>query len=380
MKATVAVSQLQELLDLVSRFVSRHATLPILENVLIKTNIDTITLKATDMEKYIEVEMPAKVESDGALTINAKMMNDIIKATDDEYVVLHGDLAKDMLKITTSSDNFNIKGISANEYVAVPSVQSDSQVQLQTRAFSYGIGKVEYAVTEKNFSPVLTGVYIRTKDTDEWKKLIFVGTDSFRLGEYRIDFNGSWDDFSLIIPKVHINDIKRVADYAMSKDNETMTLQYSDNMIHVSFKAWETTLHCTALLIQWTFPDYENENIMPTKFNGKVRIEWWVLDKAIKKIGILTRDINNFINIQLDSDSLALTSWDTDMGRWATKLPCLVEWDLIWFGMNGKYISDFLRSAQWTEVLLHVVDAQKPVIFKDIDDDQFTYIVRPLIK
>jgi DNA polymerase-3 subunit beta len=167
MKATVAVSQLQELLDLVSRFVSRHATLPILENILIKTNIDTITLKATDMEKYIEVEMPAKVESDGALTINAKTMTDIIKATDDEYVVLHGDLAKDTLKITTSSDNFSIKGISANEYVAVPSVQSDNQVQLQTRAFSYGIGKVEYAVTEKNFSPVLTGVYIRTKDTDE---------------------------------------------------------------------------------------------------------------------------------------------------------------------------------------------------------------------
>lgn len=380
MKATVAVATLQELLDLVSRFVSRHATLPILENILIKANIDSITLKATDMEKYIEVEMPAQVESDGALTINAKMLTDIIKATDDSEVVLHADLTKDNLKITTSSDDFTIKWIAATEYVAVPSVQSDSQVSLQTKAFSYGVGKVEYAVTEKNFSPVLTGVYIRTKQSDQWKKLVFVWTDSFRLGEYTVDFQGSNEEFSLIIPKIHINDIKRVADYALSKDNDTMTLQYSDNMVSMTFKAWESTLQCTALLIQWTFPDYENENIMPTSYNSKVRIESSVLDKAIKKIGILTRDINNFINIQLDVDKISISSGDTDMGKWDTQLPCLVEWDIVNFGMNGKYISDFLRSSQWDEVVMHVVDSHKPVIFKDIDDNQFTYIVRPLIK
>ena len=380
MKATVRVSQLQELLDLVSRFVSRHATLPILENVLIKAWVDTITLKATDMEKYIEVEMPAQVESDGALTINAKTLTDIIKATDDEQVLLHADLTKDSLKITTSNDNFTIKWISASEYVAVPTVQSDTSVVLQTRAFSYWISKVEYAVTEKNFSPVLTWVYIRTKDTSEWKKLVFVGTDSFRLGEYSIDFAWTSQDFSLIIPKIHINDIKRVADYSLSKENDTMTLQYSDNMIHVSFQAWDVTLHCTTLLIQWTFPDYENENIMPTTFNAKVRIESTVLDKAIKKIGILTRDINNFISIQLEDDAIAISSWDTDMWKWATRLPCLVEWEMTWFGMNWKYVSDFLRSAQWDEVVMNVVDNQKPVIFKDIDDEQFTYIVRPLIK
>jgi DNA polymerase-3 subunit beta len=295
-------------------------------------------------------------------------------------VLLHADLTKDTLKITTSHDDFTIKWISASEYVAVPSVQSDSSVSLQTKAFSYGISKVEYAVTEKNFSPVLTWVYIRTKDTDEGKKLVFVGTDSFRLGEYSIDFAWSWHDFSLIIPKVHINDIKRVADYSLSKEGDTMTLQYSDNMVLVSFQAGDISLHCTALLIQWTFPDYENENIMPTSFNSKVRIESSVLDKAIKKIWILTRDINNFINVQLQNDTISISSGDTDMWKWATQLSCLVEGELASFGMNGKYISDFLRSVQWDEVVLHVVDNQKPVIFKDMDDEQFTYIVRPLIK
>jgi DNA polymerase III sliding clamp (beta) subunit (PCNA family) len=48
--------------------------------------------------------------------------------------------------------------------------------------------------------------------------------------------------------------------------------------------------------------------------------------------------------------------------------------------MNGKYISDFLRIAQSSEVIMHVINAEKPVIFKDKEDDQYTYVVRPLIK
>jgi DNA polymerase III sliding clamp (beta) subunit (PCNA family) len=64
MKVTLSVSTLQEVMDLMSRFVSKHATLPILENVYIKANIDTIVLRATDMEKFIEVELPAKIDDE----------------------------------------------------------------------------------------------------------------------------------------------------------------------------------------------------------------------------------------------------------------------------------------------------------------------------
>jgi DNA polymerase III sliding clamp (beta) subunit (PCNA family) len=64
MKVTLQVNALKEVMDLVGRFVSRHATLPILENVYIKANIDTIMFRATDMEKYIEIELPAKLDDE----------------------------------------------------------------------------------------------------------------------------------------------------------------------------------------------------------------------------------------------------------------------------------------------------------------------------
>jgi DNA polymerase III sliding clamp (beta) subunit (PCNA family) len=64
MIVTLNTDKLKEILDLTSRFVSKHSTLPILENVYMKGNIDTLVFKATDMEKYIEIEIPANIESE----------------------------------------------------------------------------------------------------------------------------------------------------------------------------------------------------------------------------------------------------------------------------------------------------------------------------
>lgn len=380
MKVTLEVKKLQEVMDLVGRFVSKHATLPILENVYIKANIDTILFRATDMEKYIEIELPASLDDEGALTVNAKTFSDILRTIDEEHITITIEESSDMMTIESASDDFKIKWIPASEYVAVPNVQSDTPITLDTQAFSTGIGKVEYAVTEKNFSPVLTGVFMRVKSYDEQKKLVFVWTDSFRLAEYKVDFAGNTENMSLIVPKIHINDIKKVADYYLENEGQDMKLHASENMVSFTFSLDGMKIQCSSLLIQGSFPDYENENIMPTTRNTKNLIDARQLDKAIKKISILTRDINNFINISSDDDKLVLQSWETDIGEGQTTASAVIDGESFQFGINGKYISDFLRVNQGDEVIMRVIDGEKPIILKDKEDDDYTYVVRPLIK
>lgn len=61
MKITIETAKLMEIIDLGLRFVSKNATLPILQNFYFKASIDALLLRATDMEKYIEIEIPCKV-------------------------------------------------------------------------------------------------------------------------------------------------------------------------------------------------------------------------------------------------------------------------------------------------------------------------------
>lgn len=61
MKITIETAKLMEVIDLGLRFVSKNATLPILQNFYFKASIDSLILRATDMEKYIEIEMPCTI-------------------------------------------------------------------------------------------------------------------------------------------------------------------------------------------------------------------------------------------------------------------------------------------------------------------------------
>ena len=74
------------MLDIASRFVSKNSTLPILQNIYLKASIDTLLIRATDMEKYIEIEIPCQVQLEGAITVNAKTFLDILKTIDAEQV------------------------------------------------------------------------------------------------------------------------------------------------------------------------------------------------------------------------------------------------------------------------------------------------------
>ncbi|HMT00904.1 MAG TPA: DNA polymerase III subunit beta [Candidatus Absconditabacterales bacterium] len=380
MKVTLQVAQLNDILDLVSRFVSKHSTLQILENIYIKGTMDSLIFRATDMEKFVEIEIPGKVSNEGAITVNARTFTDIIKSIDEKEVELNIDSAKETMSIKSPSDSFKIKGISANEYVALPEVVKVHSLSLESKLFSQGVEKVEYAVTEKNFSPVLTGVLIKIKKDSKTNNLIFVGTDSFRLAEYKIPYEGSSPEMSLIIPKTNINEIKKLADYAISHKAESMEITMSENLVSFVFNVENMRIMATSLLIQGNFPEYDNENIMPTQHNTKIIVDKDQLDKSIKKISILTKDINNYIALQGQQDKLFVTSGDTDKGDAKTEISSVFEGQEVAFGLNGRYVSDFIRSIGSSELVMGIVASDKPIIFTDKDDSHYKYVVRPLVK
>jgi len=379
MKIVIEVAKLNNIIDISSRFVAKNATLPILQNIYLKASIDSLIIRATDMEKYVEIEAPCEIKVEWAITINAKTFSDIMKTIEDKQVEISVDPQTNIMTIHSGKDNFEINGIAASEYVALPDVPQDNKVTLDTQSLSQWIEKVEYSVTEKNFSPVLTGILMKSKEENWQKNLVFVWTDSFRLTEYKTNWTINWDDFSLIIPKVSITDIKRISDYAFDKECENVEVKYSDNLIAFEFEIEDMKILATSLLIQWNFPDYEREEVMPKTFNTTLTVNKSDCEKAIKKIWILTRDINNFIQIEVENGIATISSGKTDKWTWKTNIPVLLEWDEVTFGINGRYITDFIKTMDAEEIIFNIVDNQKPMILQNKDNTNYNCVVRPLI-
>lgn len=367
-------------MDIATSFVAKNATLPILQNLYLKASIDTLVLRATDMEKYVEIEIPCTVTVEWAITINAKTFSDIIRTIEEKAIEINVDQKSQVMTIKSAKDVFEINWISASEYVALPDVPKDNSITLETGIFKQGIENVEFAVTEKNFSPVLTGILLKSKKTDEGNKLTFVGTDSFRLAEFKTDGTvESNNDFSLIIPKLTITDIQKIAEFAKTNECEEIQIHYSENLVAFQANIKKTKILATSLLIQWSFPEYDREEIMPKTFNTTILVDKGLCEKAIRKIWILTRDINNFIQIETDKDNIIISSGKTNKWAGTTNIPAIIDGNPVSFGINGRYITDFIKIMKEDELLFNVVDNQKPLILGEKNNTQYKYVVRPLI-
>lgn len=218
---------------------------------------------------------------------------------------------------------------------------------------------------------------MKSKTEDSQSKIIFVGTDSFRLSEYKT-LNTNANDFSLIIPKVSISDIKHLVNYAIDKEVPEMIVKYSENLIAFELTIEGTKIIATSLLIQGNFPEYEREEVMPTQFTTKVMLDKNECEKAIKKIWILTRDINNFIQIETQGTKVIISSGKTDKGAGTTEIPAIIDWEGLTFAINGRYVADFIRTMVSDTLVFNIISSQKPLVLTDKDDLSNRYVVRPL--
>lgn len=371
MKLTISKKQLLEALELVSKFVSRNSTLPILENIYIWGNIDTLILKATDMNKYIQITMPANIENEWALTVNAKSLLDIVRSIDEDEVLLEWKDDGSMLTISTRADKFDFVGISANEYIAIPDLNKEWSTQIEAQVLSKWIEKVEYTVSEKSFTTVITGILLKLQD----QKIHFVWTDSFRLAEYSIPVD-SKDKFQIIVPKDAANEIKKVAEYFMSKEGNMVDLEYEKNLLWVKFNLDNMDIYIKSNLIQWTYPDYEK--IIMTVHNSKLILDKTAFEKSVKKVTTFSKDINYFIKLLPEEDKMKITSGLTDIWEWSTVMDVILDGDVISLGVNGKHIMDLIRNVEGEEIIMNIFDSEKPILLQDKSDDNYKYVIRPL--
>src|SRR4029079_1328238 len=107
-------------LQVVSRAVSTRNTLPVLANVLLKTEDGGLKLTATNLEIGVTYWVAGKIDSDGATTVPARLLTDVINslpAGDRVDLELQG---AGTLRSRSGRFETHIKGIDADDFPAIP--------------------------------------------------------------------------------------------------------------------------------------------------------------------------------------------------------------------------------------------------------------------
>ena len=269
-------------LGITSHTISSRASLPVLNNILLKVEKGRLTLSATDLEIAISTWIGAKVDKEGAITIPSRLLSEYINTNTDKTINLE-------LKQTTlylESDHFkaSIKGIEASEFPLIPKVKEISKLEVNSADFKKGIEQTVFACALDETRPVLAGIYFKIDSN----KLKLVATDSYRLAEKNINLkNSNGNQASFIVPAQTMSEIGRLIDDKIEK----VEIQVGENQ--VKFQLGPTEI--VSRLVEGGFPDYEQ--IIPKTIKTTIELKTDQFANAIKMASFFARDTANNVKL-----------------------------------------------------------------------------------
>ncbi|MGH2578674.1 MAG: DNA polymerase III subunit beta, partial [Actinomycetota bacterium] len=164
-------------LGVVGRAVSSRATLPVLANVLLKTEDGGLKLTATNLEIGITYWVPGKIDTDGSTTVPAKLLTDLVNSLPAGDRVELEVTAGDTLHVKSGPFQTHIKGIDAEEFPAIQTAGDRPTTRIAQNVLRRALAETAFAAASDEARPILTGVLARF----EGDQLTLAAADNYRI-------------------------------------------------------------------------------------------------------------------------------------------------------------------------------------------------------
>ncbi|MFH1745005.1 MAG: DNA polymerase III subunit beta [bacterium] len=359
------------------RVAGKNMNLPILNNVLIKTDGGGIVLVATDLEIGVVCQVRGKVEKEGEFTVDSKLISDYISLLPNQKI----EIKKEDEKLKIKCDNYKtiINGQNAEEFPLIPGVEKGSFVRVDSGEIKDALSRVVFAVSVSETRAELSGVLFGVEED----KIIFAATDSYRLAEKEIKIKNKSAQLldgqgkKIVVPAKTVQEFLRII--ALVDDGEMgatkeVDISFSDNQI--MFKMGNIEL--ISRLIEGQYPDYKQ--IIPTTFKTRATIDKKEFIRAVKASAIFSKAGINDVNLDfpLGKNKIVITSTSGQTGENTTEIESSVNGVDNGIVVNYKYLLDGLGNIDGDNVVIDVIDNNTPCVLRPEKEDGYLYIVMPI--
>lgn len=370
MKLTIEKSALVRALGHVQSVVERRNTIPILSNVLLQANSGVLTLTATDLDIEVSESAPADVATDGATTVSAVTLFEIVKRLPDgAQIRLDATIATGKLEVFAGRSQFSLTVLPDEDFPSLTTDEFDVEFMMPTEDLRRLLNKTRFAMSQEETRYYLNGVYFHA-DTDGDEALLrAAATDGHRLA--RLDAplpDGAANIPGIIVPRKAISELSRLLEDA----EENVEVSVSTAKIRFAFGAGRLT----SKLIDGTFPDYER--VIPKGNENTLRVETTDFSKAVDRVSTVSADRTRSVKLALSADQLRLAVNNPEAGSALEELSVDYNGDAIEIGFNAKYLLDVAQQIDGETITLKLADSSSPTVILDDDDTSALYVLMPL--
>ena len=329
MKIICNTARLNEACQNVQRAVSSKATMPAIEGILMKAEAGQVQLTGYDMDMGITTVQEARVEEDGAIVLNARLLCDILRRLPGETV----------------------------------SIEADPRQLCTIRC-----GEVEYqltifAVSTNDTKVVHTGIKFEVSENT----LKLIAVDGFRLAIRTEAINYTGEPLSFVVPAKTLSEVIKLIDEA-----EVVALKVAAR--HIVFEVGAYAL--ISRLLDGEFLDYNAA--IPKAHSTEVEVDTKTIISAIDRMSLMISDrVKSPLRCVFDENVIRMST-STTIGAANDKVPAKIEGNRVEIGFNNRFLLDAFRACDLDTVKVTLNGPLSPITVVPVEGDSFLFLVLPV--
>jgi DNA polymerase-3 subunit beta len=366
-KLSVMQENLARGLSVVSRAVSSRSTLPVRANVRLRTEDAGLKLTATNLEIGITYWVPGKIETDGATTVPARLLTDLVGSLPGSERVDLELQGADTLHLRCGRFATHVKGIDADEFPTIQTAGERPTTRISQKVMKHALEEVIFAAASDEARPILTGVLARF----EGSKLTLAAADNYRIAVRTIDILDPVEAASVVIPARALAELARIL--TDTDDPVELVLAQARNQVLFHLEG----VDLVSRLIDGQFPNYQT--VLPATHATRAELDREELLRAVRPAALIASSSANIVKLQVGGDDGGVVVTATaDVGDYTGDVEATIEGDATTIAFNARYLNDVLGNVQADRFALELNGPLSPGVFRPVGDDGYVHVVMPV--
>ncbi len=366
MKFIIERGVFQSCLGKIQGIAERKSTIPILSNVLISGEKNSIDIVATDLEiGVMEITEAENVEK-GAICVPARKLYDIVRELSEEQVeIKRGDNL--WISIKAGKTVFNLPGADPQEFPNFPSIEGAAYFNMEVSALLNMIEKTVFAAASEESRFNLNGIYMEKVNKEKRDYFRMVATDGHRLSMNDKEMKTTFEK-GIILSRRGLTEIKRVLG-----DGETeVSISLKGN--NCIFKTERTII--VVRLLEGEYPDYQQ--VIPKENNKHVVIDRKEFIGALRRAQVIASEKGEGVKFSIRKESMEINTGGPDVGNVKEEIKIDYQGEPLEVSFNARYLLDVLNIMDTEKIKMELKEELSSGLIKPEGGDDYLYVIMPM--
>jgi len=361
-KRAVFLEGIQKTLSIVEK----RTTLPILNNILIRTQSERIRIAATDREVGLISYYGATIITPGEITVGARKLFEMVREIDGDIINFKV-MENNWVNVTCGKIMYKIPGISADDFPEVSDIENMESISIPCEVLKNVFEKTFFAISQDEMRPNLNGVLFEITGGN----IAVVATDGHRLslanmllvGEGKNDLNMK----GVIIPRKGVSEIRKLVE-----GGDYVDMCVTDGVCAV--KKQDTVLKVS--LINAEYPDYKR--VIPREGGVEVQLDRDQILHSLRRMGVMSTEKFSGVKIEVYDHRMVLTSTNPDVGEAKDEIDVSYDGEMLETGYSVRYLIDAIDPIDGDVVSFEMRSGDGPGVVRSAGSDAYMCVVMPI--